>query len=233
VIPQISAHAGPCAGGAVYSPAITDFILMVKNTSHMFVTGPNVVKTVTHEQVTFEDLGGALTHAVKSGVAHFACEDEKQCLQYIRNLISFMPSSWKEKPPVKKGSDKPGRAEAALNTIIPEDNTKPYDMKNIIRLVVDKEGDDSGFFEVHELFAPNLITGFARLDGMPVGVVANQPSKMAGVLDINSSVKGARFVRFCDALIFRLLCLKMFRFMRALSGVARYYHRAQSCICIC
>ncbi|HEY3249614.1 MAG TPA: acyl-CoA carboxylase subunit beta [Ignavibacteria bacterium] len=199
VIPQISAVMGPCAGGAVYSPAITDFILMVKNTSHMFVTGPNVVKTVTHEQVTFEDLGGALTHAVKSGVAHFACEDEKQCLQYIRRLVSFMPSSWKEKPPVKKSSDKPGRTEPSLNTFIPEDNTKPYDMKNIIRLVVDKEGDDSGFFEVHELFAPNLITGFARLDGMPVGVVANQPSKMAGVLDIDSSVKGARFVRFCDA----------------------------------
>jgi propionyl-CoA carboxylase beta chain len=198
VVPQISAILGPCAGGAVYSPAITDFILMVKNTSHMFVTGPNVVKTVTHETVSFDDLGGAQTHAMKSGVSHFACEDEKQCLQFIRKLISYMPQSWKEKPPIKKPSDKPERGEAELNTVIPDDNTKPYDMKKIINLVVDKESGGTSFFETAELYAPNLITGFARLDGMPVGVIANQPCKMAGVLDIDSSVKGARFVRFCD-----------------------------------
>ncbi|MCI0449718.1 MAG: acyl-CoA carboxylase subunit beta [Chlorobi bacterium] len=198
VIPQISAIMGPCAGGAVYSPAITDFTLMVKKKSHMFVTGPNVVKTVTHESVSFEDLGGAETHAVKTGVTHFACEDEKECLMFIRKLVSYMPSSWKEKPPVKKPTDKPDRAEKSLNTIVPEDTTRPYDMKNIILLVADVEDKASSFFEVHEHFAPNIITGFARLDGMPVGIVANQPSKMAGALDIDSSVKGARFVRFCD-----------------------------------
>ena len=199
VVPQISAIMGPCAGGAVYSPAITDFILMVKKTSHMFVTGPNVVKTVTHETVSFEDLGGAETHAAKSGVAHFACDDEKQCLQYIRKLISYMPQNWKEKPPVIKPSDNAERIDVELNSIIPEDNTKPYDMKKIINNVVDKEIDGTSFFEVHEIFATNLITGFARLDGMPVGIIANQPSRMAGVLDVDSSVKGARFVRFCDA----------------------------------
>jgi propionyl-CoA carboxylase beta chain len=215
VIPQISAVMGPCAGGAVYSPAITDFTLMVKNTSYMFVTGPNVVKTVTHENVSFEDLGGAVTHATKSGVAHFACDDEKQCMQYIRKLLSYIPSSWKEKPPVKKTTDDPMRKEELLNTIVPEDTTRPYNMKRIIELVVDTERLDeasspllggmsagrggSSFFEIHELFAPSLIVGFARLDGHPVGIIANQPSKMAGVLDIDSSVKGARFVRFCDA----------------------------------
>jgi len=198
VIPQISAIMGPCAGGAVYSPAITDFTLMVKKKSHMFVTGPNVVKTVTHENVSFEDLGGAETHAVKTGVTHFACEDEKECLMFIRKLISYMPSSWKEKPPVKKPTDKPDRAEKSLNTIVPDDTTRPYDMKNVILLVADTEDKTSSFFEVHEHFAPNIITGFARLDGMPVGIVANQPAKMAGALDIDSSVKGARFVRFCD-----------------------------------
>lgn len=199
VVPQISAIMGPCAGGAVYSPAITDFTLMVKKTSHMFVTGPNVVKTVTHENVSFEALGGADTHAVKSGVTHFACEDERQCLYYIRKLLSYMPPNWREKPPLKNTKDNPKRKEKSLNTLVPEDGTKPYDMKKVIELVVDKEEDGSSFFEVHELFAQSLITGFARLDGMPVGVVANQPSKMAGVLDIDSSVKGARFVRFCDA----------------------------------
>jgi propionyl-CoA carboxylase beta chain len=200
VVPQISAVMGPCAGGAVYSPAITDFVLMVKKTSHMFVTGPNVVKTVTHENVSFEDLGGAETHAVKSGVAQFACNDEKECLLYIRRLISFMPSNWKELPPVKKSKDNSKRSEKSLNTIVPDDGTRPYDMKKVIELIVDIEEEyESGFFEVHELFAQNIITGFARLDGMPVGIIANQPSKMAGVLDIDSSVKGARFVRFCDA----------------------------------
>lgn len=236
VIPQISAIMGPCAGGAVYSPAITDFILMVKNKSHMFVTGPNVVKTVTHEEVSFEDLGGALTHSVKSGVTHFACDDEKQCLLYIRKLLSYIPQNWKEKTPEVVPDDSPDRIEMELNHIIPEDNTRPYDMKKIIHLVVDhqkipkpeieiekdeqkkeenknnkksknnnnyfsliKEGYESSFFEVHELFAPNIITGFARLDGISVGIIANQPNKMAGVLDIDASVKGARFVRFCDA----------------------------------
>jgi len=199
VIPQISAVMGPCAGGAVYSPAITDFTLMVKNTSYMFVTGPNVVKTVTHENVSFEELGGAATHATKSGVAHFACEDEKQCLLYIKKLMSYIPSNWREKPPVKKTSDDASRKEELLNTIVPEDTTRTYNMKRIIELVVDREKDGSSFFEIQELFAPSLIVGFARLDGHPVGIVANQPSKMAGVLDIDSSVKGARFVRFCDA----------------------------------
>lgn len=236
VIPQISAILGPCAGGAVYSPAITDFILMVKEKSHMFVTGPSVVKTVTHEEVTFEDLGGAMTHSVKSGVTHFACDDEKQCLQYVRKLVSYIPQNWKEKTPEKIPVDSPERVVMELNHIIPEDNTRPYDMKKIINLVVDQElnvippvnteiedvekkpktdkkaktekenGKPNGnpdlvssFFEVHEFYAPNIITGFARLDGISVGVVANQPSKMAGVLDIDSSVKGARFVRFCDA----------------------------------
>ena len=199
VVPQISAVMGPCAGGAVYSPAITDFTLMVKKTSYMFVTGPNVVKTVTHEQVTSEDLGGAETHAVKSGVAHFACEDEKECLLYIRKLISYMPSSWKEKPPVKEYKNVTNEKVEALNDIIPNDNTRPYDMKKVITLIADTEESGSSFFEIHELFAPNIITGFARLGGMPAGIVANQPSKMAGALDIDSSVKGARFVRFCDA----------------------------------
>jgi propionyl-CoA carboxylase beta chain len=209
VIPQISAVMGPCAGGAVYSPAITDFTLMVKKTSYMFVTGPNVVKTVTHEDVSFEDLGGAVTHATKSGVAHFACEDEKECLVYIRRLMSYIPSSWKERPPFRKTDDDPLRSEKALNSIVPENPSKPYNMKLIIELVVDKEkggptpnppkGKGTSFFEVSELFAPNIIVGFARLGGRPIGIVANQPSKMAGALDIDSSVKGARFVRFCDA----------------------------------
>lgn len=199
VIPQISAIMGPCAGGAVYSPAITDFILMVDKKSHMFVTGPNVVKTVTHEEVTMEELGGASTHSHKTGVAHFACKDEKECLMYIRRLVSYMPSSWKVKAPVIKSKDDPELYMPELNTIIPEDPTRPYDMKKIINLVVDNENKVSSFFEVHENYAPNIIVGFARLDGISVGVVGNQPQRMAGALDIDSSVKGARFVRFCDA----------------------------------
>lgn len=198
VIPQISAILGPCAGGAVYSPAITDFVLMVEKTSHMFVTGPNVVKTVTHEDVTMESLGGAQTHAAKTGVAHFACRDEKECMLHIRKLFSYMPSNWKEKPPRVISTDSPERIEPSLNTVIPEDNTRPYDMKKIINSVCDNENGISTFFEVHEKFAQSIITGFARLDGMPIGIVANQPSKMAGALDVDSSVKGARFVRFCD-----------------------------------
>jgi len=186
---------GPCAGGAVYSPAITDFTLMVKGTSYMFVTGPNVVKTVTHEEVTSDELGGALTHATKSGVAHFACENEVECLQYIRRLFSFIPSNNMDDPPRTACKDDVNRRERLLDTIIPENPNKPYDMKQIIRAVV----DDGDFFEVHELYAENIIVGFARMGGMPVGIVANQPSVLAGVLDIDSSRKGARFVRFCDA----------------------------------
>jgi propionyl-CoA carboxylase beta chain len=195
VIPQISAVLGPCAGGAVYSPAITDFVFMVKNTSYMFVTGPNVVKTVTHEDVSFEDLGGAVTHAAKSGVAHFASENEAECLLAIRKLFGFLPSNNVDDPPRLKSSDSPTRRDEKLNGIIPENPNKPYDMKDVINAVV----DDGDFFEVHALFAQNIIVGFARMDGRSVGVIANQPAALAGVLDIDSSVKGARFVRFCDA----------------------------------
>lgn len=201
VIPQISAILGPCAGGAVYSPAITDFTFMVKNTGYMFVTGPNVVKTVTHEDVSFEDLGGAMTHATRSGVAHFAAGNEGECLSSIRKLMSYLPSNNLDDPPEVKPRDAADRKEVRLNKIIPENPNKPYDMKDVIRLIV----DDGDFFEVHELFAQNLIVGFARLDGKPVGIIANQPSVLAGVLDNNSSMKGARFVRFCDAFNIALL----------------------------
>ncbi len=195
VIPQISVVLGPCAGGAVYSPAITDFIFMVRGSSYMFVTGPNVVKTVTHEEVTFEELGGADTHASKSGVAHFACENEIECLLEVRRLMSFLPSNNCDGVPAVPTTDSPTRLCDSLDSIIPENPNKPYDMKDVIRAVVD-EGD---FLEVHEDFAPNILVGFATLDGRPVGIVANQPAAMAGVLDIASSVKGGRFVRFCDA----------------------------------
>ncbi len=195
VIPQISVILGPCAGGAVYSPAITDFIFMVRGTSYMFVTGPNVVKTVTHEEVTFEELGGADTHASKSGVAHFACENEIECLLEVRRLMSFLPSNNRDGAPAVPTTDSPTRLCDALDSIIPANPNKPYDMKDVIRDVVD-EGD---FLEVHADFAPNILVGFATLDGRPIGIVANQPAAMAGVLDIASSVKGGRFVRFCDA----------------------------------
>ncbi len=195
VIPQISVILGPCAGGAVYSPAITDFILMVKKTSHMFVTGPNVVKTVTHEDVTFEELGGAMTHASKSGVAHFLAENEADALLKTRRLLSFLPQNNLEDPPVVKNKYDPNRRDAELNTIVPENPNKPYDVKAIITRVVD-QGD---FLEVHEDYAPNIVVGFARLNGRSVGIVANQPAYLAGVLDIDSSIKAARFVRFCDA----------------------------------
>ena len=195
VVPQISAIMGACAGGAVYSPAITDFVIMVKGTSHMFVTGPHVIKEVTKEDVSFEDLGGAMTHNTKSGVAHFAVDDDEACLAAIRRLLSFIPSNNVDDPPRVVSKDRPDRMEARLGTIIPAESNKPYDMKEIVRLVV----DDADFFEVHEHFAPNLAVGFARLDGHAVGIVGNQPAALAGVLDIKSSVKGARFVRFCDA----------------------------------
>jgi acetyl-CoA carboxylase carboxyltransferase component len=195
VVPQISAIMGPCAGGAVYSPAITDFTFMVKNTSYMFVTGPNVVRTVTHEEVTSEDLGGALSHATKSGVAHLACENEVDCLQSVRRLVSFIPSNHMDDPPRVVTGDDPDRIDDHLNTVIPENPNKPYDMKEILLRIV----DDGDFFEIHDLYAQNIIVGFARMGGRPVGIVANQPAVLAGVLDIDSSIKGARFVRFCDA----------------------------------
>jgi propionyl-CoA carboxylase beta chain len=195
VVPQISAILGPCAGGAVYSPAITDFIFMVKNTSYMFVTGPNVVKTVTHEDVTFEELGGAATHATKSGVAHFLEEQEISCLQSIRRLLSFLPLNNCEEPPLKNCTDAINRRDEALNALVPENPNQPYDIKEVILKVV----DDGDFMEVHEHYAANIVVGFARLGGKPVGIVANQPASLAGVLDIDSSLKGGRFVRFCDA----------------------------------
>jgi len=195
VIPQISVIMGPCAGGAVYSPAITDFIFMVKNTSYMFVTGPNVVKTVTHEDVTFEQLGGAMTHATKSGVVHFAAENEVECLRQVRKLMSYIPLNNMDEPPFVQTNDNPNRQEEKLNTIVPDNPNKPYDMKEVIKLIV----DNAEFFEVHEHYAQNIIVGFARLGGRSVGIVANQPAVLAGVLDIDSSIKGARFVRFCDA----------------------------------
>jgi propionyl-CoA carboxylase beta chain len=195
VIPQISAVLGPCAGGAVYSPAITDFILMVKNTSYMFVTGPEVIKTVTHEEVTMEDLGGAMTHNSKSGVAHFLAENDEHAMMMIRELMSFIPSNNMEDPPIKPCTDDIHREDERLQTIVPDDPNKPYDIKEIINLVVDEQN----FFEVMPYFAQNMVVGFARFGGRPVGIVANQPANLAGVLDINSSTKGARFVRFCDA----------------------------------
>lgn len=195
VIPQISVILGPCAGGAVYSPAITDFVFMTKGSSYMFVTGPNVVKTVTHEEVTFEELGGAETHASKSGVAHFACENEVETLLQVRKLMTFLPASNRNQPPRIPTNDSPERECPRLDTIIPAQSNKPYDIKEVIREVV----DESDFFEVHADYATNIVVGFATMDGRPVGIIANQPNSMAGVLDINSSIKGARFVRFCDA----------------------------------
>jgi propionyl-CoA carboxylase beta chain len=195
VVPQISAVMGPCAGGAVYSPAITDFIFMTRDTSYMFVTGPDVIKTVTHEEVTKHELGGAMTHNATSGVAHFVAADDAECLAMIRELVSFIPSNNLEDPPRRSTTDPWNRADASLNSLVPEDPMQPYDIKDVIHAVV----DENYFFEVHEHFAKNIVVGFARLDGRPVGIVANQPAFLAGVLDINSSVKGARFVRFCDA----------------------------------
>ena len=204
VVPQISAILGPCAGGAVYSPAITDFIFMVKDTSYMFVTGPNVVKTVTHEDVSFEDLGGALTHAVKSGVAHFAVENELECIEGIKKLLSYIPSNNMDDPPYVESHDSEDRMDIELDSVVPENPSKPYDIKEIISRIV----DDGEFFEVQELYAQNMVVGFARLGGYSVGIVANQPSILAGVLDIETSLKGARFVRFCDAFNIPLIILQ-------------------------
>jgi propionyl-CoA carboxylase beta chain len=194
VVPQISAIMGPCAGGAVYSPAITDFNIMVKATSYMFITGPDVIKTVTHEEVTKEQLGGAMTHNSVSGVAHFAADDDEGCLRIIRELLSFIPSNNLDDPPRIATSDPPDRMDERLNAMVPEAPNQPYDIRDIIHAVV----DEGYLFEVHEHYARNIVVGFARLAGRPVGVVANQPAHLAGVLDIDASVKAARFVRFCD-----------------------------------
>ncbi|MBI3637394.1 MAG: acyl-CoA carboxylase subunit beta, partial [Candidatus Rokubacteria bacterium] len=194
VIPQISAIMGPCAGGAVYSPAITDFIVMVKNTSNMFVTGPDVIRSVTHENVSAEELGGATTHVGTSGVAHFAADGEEECLALIRELMTFLPQNNLEDPPVRPTQDPVDRRDEALASIVPDQPNKPYDMLDIIRTVV----DDRYFFEVQSGHAPNIVIGFGRLGGRPVGIVANQPAHLAGCLDINASLKAARFVRFCD-----------------------------------
>ena len=195
VIPQISAILGPCAGGAVYSPAITDFVFMVRGLSYMFVTGPNVVKTVTHEEVDFEHLGGADVHGATSGVAHFVHDSELECLHAIRTLLGFLPSNNVDPAPSVAATDPADRRDEALLDIVPDSPTKPYDMHDVIRRIVD-QGD---FFEVHRDYAANLLVGFARLGGRPIGVVANQPAMLAGVLDISASLKGARFIRFCDA----------------------------------
>jgi propionyl-CoA carboxylase beta chain len=195
VVPQISAIMGPCAGGAVYSPAITDFIIMVKRTSYMFVTGPDVIKTVTHEDVTKEALGGAMTHNETSGVAHFAVDDDRECLALVRELLSFMPSNNVDDPPRATPTDPADREDPALDTLVPASPNQPYDMLDVIHAVV----DDGYFLEVHRHYAKNILVGFARLDGRAVGIVANQPAVLAGTLDIDASLKGARFVRFCDA----------------------------------
>ena len=194
VIPQISAILGPCAGGAVYSPAITDFVFMVRNVSYMFVTGPNVVKTVTHEEVTFDELGGADVHGTVSGVSHFTCDTEPAAIVAIRELLGFLPGNNVDAPPVRPSDDPADRREESLLEVIPDSPARPYDMLDVVRAVV----DDGHFLEVHAGYAPNIVVGFARLGGRPVGIVANQPAALAGVLDINASAKAARFIRFCD-----------------------------------
>lgn len=203
VVPQISAIFGPCAGGAVYSPALTDFIMMAKNTSYMFVTGPKVVKTVTNEDVSVEDLGGASIHSTKSGVAHFAVDNEEEGIKMLRQLLSYIPSNNMEEPPYVATNDPINRLEDSLNSIVPDNPNKPYDVKEVIQGIV----DDGKFLEVQPHYAPNLLIGFARFNGMSVGIVANQPKYLAGVLDINASRKGARFVRFCDAFNIPLVTL--------------------------
>lgn len=204
VIPQISAVLGPCAGGAVYSPAITDFILMVKESSYMFVTGPDVIKTVTHEEVTKEELGGAMTHNSKSGVAHLTADDDEQAMMMLRELMSFLPSNNMEDPPIKVSSDDVNREDKKLDDLVPLDPNKPYDMKELIHSII----DDKHFFEIMPYYAQNMIIGFARMGGKPVGIVANQPAFLAGVLDIDASTKAARFVRFCDAFNIPLITLE-------------------------
>jgi propionyl-CoA carboxylase beta chain len=201
VIPQLSAIMGPCAGGAVYSPAITDFIMMVENTSYMFVTGPNVVKTVTHEEVTSEELGGASTHSTKSGVTHFSCANEIECINNIKALLSYMPQNCEDDAPSVAYESNGNEKRPDLNNIIPENPNQPYDIREVINGVIDTDT----FLEVHKNFAENIVVGFARLAGKSIGIVANQPAFLAGVLDINSSTKAARFVRFCDSFNIPLL----------------------------
>ena len=195
VIPQISVMLGPCAGGSVYSPGLTDFVIMTRGTSHMFITGPKVIKSVTHEEVDFESLGGASVHSTKSGVAHFAADSEEDALRITRELFGYLPSNNTEPPPYQKPQDDPYRQDSALNKLIPADPEEAYDMRQVVEKIVDKES----FFPVHEGFAPNALVGFARLHGQAVGIIANQPNSLAGVLDINSSDKISRFIRFCDA----------------------------------
>lgn len=204
VIPQISAVMGPCAGGAVYSPAITDFIFMVEKTSYMFVTGPHVVKTVTQEDVTAEELGGAITHSTKSGVTHFACKNELQCIKDLRRLVSYLPQNCEEDAPIIQYDAQEDESRTVLDDIVPENPNQPYDMRDVISGIV----DDGSFMEVHQNFAENIVVGFARLGGRSIGIVGNQPATLAGVLDINASVKGARFVRFCDSFNVPLLVLE-------------------------
>ena len=204
VIPQISVVLGPCAGGAVYSPAITDFVFMVRGSSYMFVTGPNVVKTVTHEDIDMEGLGGADVHASKSGVAHFACESEPECLASVRELLSYIPQNNRELPAPVEAADPPDRRDEKLLELVPDNPNRPYDMRDVIAHIV----DDRTFYEIHARFAGNILVGFARLGGHAVGLVANQPAVLAGVLDIDSSDKGARFVRFCDAFNIPLVVLE-------------------------
>jgi propionyl-CoA carboxylase beta subunit len=194
VVPQITAVMGPCAGGAVYSPALTDFCVMVRETANMYITGPDIIKAVTHEDVTHEQLGGASVHTSRTGVAHFAAENDEEALYLVRRLLSFLPQNNVEDPPWTPPTDEPDRVDLALNDVVPDSPNRPYDMKQVISSVI----DDGDFFEVHEAFAQNIIVGFARLNGRPVGIVAQQPSVLAGALDIDASVKGARFVRFCD-----------------------------------
>lgn len=203
VIPQLSAIMGPCAGGAVYSPAITDFIMMVENTSYMFVTGPNVVKTVTHEEVTSEELGGASAHSTKSGVTHFSCANEMECIQNIKNLLKYIPSNCEETPPFAPYDAKESEKRESLNSVVPENSQQPYDIREVIEGIV----DENSFLEVHKNYAENIVVGFAHVAGRSIGIVANQPAVLAGVLDIESSKKGARFVRFCDSFNIPILTL--------------------------
>jgi len=230
VIPQISCILGPCAGGAVYSPAITDFIIMAKNTSYMFLTGPDVVKSVTHEDVTFEELGGAGTHSEISGVAHFATESDAHALYTIRSLLKYLPRNNMEDPPVIASEDDPLRTESVLDSIVPDNPNKPYDMHEVITAIF----DDGEFLEVHEHYARNIIVGFARLNGRSVGVVANQPAVLAGVLDISASKKAARFVRFCDCFNIPLITLEdVPGFLPRLNPGAWRHHRPRGQIVVC
>src|SRR5438445_5493023 len=217
VVPQISAILGPCAGGAVYSPAMTDFIVMAKGTANMFITGPEVIKAVTGEDVTFEELGGALTHAEKSGVAHFAADDEKAARRTVRRILGYIPSNNLDDPPVLESDDDPNRADSELTTVVPREPDKPYDIRDVISRVVDR----GSWFEVHELWAQNIVVGFARLAGHPIGVVGNQPKVLAGTLDITSSIKASRFVRFCDC--FNLPLLTFVDVPGFLPGTAQEY----------